>query len=94
MKIPQAYSSAGSPVQPTRVGATKVEARIDMSAEVAGQGLCPDCRKPMVEMEAGPCTTLTCMSCRIALPTADPVEVVQDDAAAKASAGPTTYLDQ
>lgn len=96
MKIPQAYANASSNSS-TKVGAkTKVEARIDMSEEVAGAGLCPDCQKPMQPMTAGPIETLTCMGCRIALPTADPEEVVQDDASSvdTASAGPSTYLDQ
>lgn len=91
-KMPQAWTALSQPNKTT--AGTKVEARINMSAEVAGAGLCPDCQKPMIEMVAGPVDTLTCMDCRISLPTKDPEEVVQDDAAAKASAGPSTYLDQ
>lgn len=73
-KMPQAWTNAGAgpaTAPATRVGAAKVEARIDMSAEVAGCGLCPDCRKPMVIMSAGPVETNTCMDCRISLPLAD-----------------------
>lgn len=91
-KMPSAWTAIGSKSKTT--AGTKVSARIDMSAEVAGAGKCPDCQQPMIEMIAGPVETLTCMNCRIALPTKDPEEVVQDDAASKASAGPSTYLDQ
>lgn len=95
MKMPQAWSGTPSNTSPKAVTATKkVEARIDMSTEVAGAGLCPDCKQPMQSMVAANVETQTCMDCRISLPTADPTEVVQDDAAAKASAGPNTYLDQ
>src|SRR5476651_1396482 len=41
LKLPKAWVTAG------KKDTKKVEARIDMSAEVAGQGLCPDCRAPM-----------------------------------------------
>lgn len=95
MKIPQAWSGTPSSTTSKTVTATKkVEARIDMSTQVAGAGLCPDCKSPMQPMVAAGVDTLTCMDCRIALPTADPTAVVQDDAAAQGSAGPTTYLDQ
>lgn len=93
MKVPAAWNTAPSP-STVKAAATKVEARIDMSTEVAGAGLCPDCKQPMQPMTAGPVETQTCMDCRISLPLADPVEVVQDDAAAKAATGPNTYLDQ
>jgi hypothetical protein len=92
MKVPAAWNSAPAPS--TVTAKKKVEARIDMSTEVAGAGLCPDCKQPMTPMVAGGVDTVTCMDCRIALPTADPVEVVKDDAASHASAGPNTYLDQ
>ena len=94
MKIPQAYIQAG--VKKEVKAATKVEARIDMSAEVAGAGLCPDCRSPMQPMVAGAVETLTCMPCRISIPTEDPEAVVQEDAVSvnEASAGPSTYMDQ
>lgn len=97
MKTPQAWNSASTGItrQANTITATKkVEARIDMSTSVAGAGLCPDCKKPMTPMVAASVDTLTCMDCRISLPVADPTEVVQDDASAKAAAGPNTYLDQ
>lgn len=84
MKMPAAWTPA--PSKTNVLGSQKVEARINMSAEVAGAGLCPDCQKPMEPIIAGPAETMTCMDCRIALPTEDPV--------VEASAGPSTYLDQ
>lgn len=71
MKMPSAYTNAGKPATNTTTASAKVEARIDMSAEVAGAGLCPDCKQPMQIMTAGPVETNTCMPCRISLPLAD-----------------------
>jgi hypothetical protein len=71
MKMPSAWTNAGKSQSKTTTTATKVQARIDMSAEVAGQGLCPDCKKPMQVVTAGPVETHTCMDCRIALPLPD-----------------------
>lgn len=75
MKIPQAYISAGAKAEITTktdvLGSQKVEARINMSAEVAGAGLCPDCGQPMETIMAGPVETQTCMPCRISLPLPD-----------------------
>jgi hypothetical protein len=50
---------------------TKTEARIDMSADVAGAGLCPECRKPMERSNANGIPVLTCDEHRIAIPIAD-----------------------
>lgn len=86
MKMPAAWAPAQSKTDVR--GSKQVTARINMSAEVAGAGLCPDCQKPMQLVTAGPVETLTCMDCRISLPTADEPEPAQ------ASAGPSTYLDQ
>jgi hypothetical protein len=49
-----------------------------MGAEVAGAGLCPDCKKPMQVMTAGPIETNTCMGCRISLPLPDDVPAVEE----------------
>jgi hypothetical protein len=57
---------------------TETTARIDMSAEVAGAGLCPECRKPMERSHANDIPVLRCLDCRIALPTPDAPEVVAD----------------
>lgn len=71
MKMPSAWINAGKPQQTKATAATKVEARIDMGEDVAGKGLCPDCKRPMQVMTAGPIETNTCMECRISLPLPD-----------------------
>lgn len=43
-------------------------ARIDMSEEVAGQGLCPECKEEMQPVIANGVPCLCCMKCRIVLP--------------------------
>lgn len=52
---------------------TIVEAKLDMGADVAGAGLCPECRTPMVEAYAGGNKVLMCASDRIAIPCANEV---------------------
>ena len=54
---------------------SQVKARIDMSAEVAGSGLCPECRKPMVKAYANEIPVLSCNDCRIAIPMPNVPEV-------------------
>lgn len=49
----------------------KVQARIDMSAEVAGRGLCPECKKPMQKVFAGGSPVWACSEDRITLPIPD-----------------------
>jgi hypothetical protein len=49
----------------------KTRARVDMSADVAGAGLCPECRKPMDRAFANGIPVLRCMDCRIAIPEPD-----------------------
>lgn len=62
MKMPQAWA------KPVQVQASvEVKAEIDMSAEVAGQGLCPDCKAPMQEVLVDGKPVLACMSDRIVL---------------------------
>lgn len=71
---------------------TKTTARIDMSAEVAGAGLCPECRKPMEASHANDIPVLRCLNCRIAIPTPDAPEVValnKDDAETRSIGGAT-----
>lgn len=52
--------------------AVEVTASLDMSAEVAGEGLCPDCKTPMETASLdGESDVLVCMPCRIALPIKD-----------------------
>lgn len=79
MRMPQAYlkASATKTEAKRKLEAavekepTKVSARIDMSAEVAGQGMCPECRKPMVLMMANGHPVHTCMEDRITIPVQD-----------------------
>ena len=49
----------------------EVQAKIDMSAEVAGRGLCPECRQPMVLAYAGTNPMHICAQDRIAMPIPD-----------------------
>lgn len=80
MKIPEAFRNASSSVSEVRAKVEanakeqtqkKVTARIDMSAEVAGAGLCPECRKPMENSHANGIPVLICRDHRIAIPAAD-----------------------
>ena len=50
---------------------SKVTAKIDMSADVLGKGLCPDCRRPMARAFAADHEVYVCDSDRIALPVRD-----------------------
>jgi len=68
MKLPQAFLRAG--VTKTKAK-EKVQARINMSAEVAGAGLCPECQKPMNRAMANGYPVLVCNEHRIALPVSD-----------------------
>ena len=58
--------------KPCIVAKTKrktLTARIDMSEEVAGKGLCPECREPMQRvLISGNLPVLCCMDDRIVLP--------------------------
>lgn len=64
MKLPKAWIQAGAPKE-------KVTARIDMSAEVAGKGLCPECRGQMVSAYANGHKVLVCDEDRIVIPVVD-----------------------
>jgi hypothetical protein len=46
----------------------KIEARINMSAEVVGAGKCPECQKPMQIVKAGGSRMWICVDHRITLP--------------------------
>lgn len=56
----------------------KVVARIDMSEEVAGAGLCPECRKKMVEVMVNDVPMLACHEHRIVLPYKDELQTGKD----------------
>ncbi len=67
--VPQAFASASE--KKVEAAAEKTEARINMSAEVAGAGLCPECHKPMERSNANGIAVLTCDVHRIAIPVPD-----------------------
>jgi hypothetical protein len=48
--VPQVFADSGT--KKIEAAAEKVEARINMSAEVAGAGLCPECQQPMERSHA------------------------------------------
>lgn len=55
-------------VKAKNVNKKKVTARIDMSEEVAGKGLCPECKEAMKPVLVNKIPALCCMKCRIVLP--------------------------
>ncbi len=67
MKYPAAWT-------PTVVTAKKIESRIDMSADVAGKGKCPECRQPMEVVSVSGSPMWTCQKDRITLPVPDGYE--------------------
>jgi len=83
LKLPQAFLEASATVSEVQAKVqpaapkeeVKVHARIDMSAEVAGAGLCPECRQPMQQSIANGIPVLICLEHRIAIPTPDAPEV-------------------
>lgn len=73
--MPDDWTNTRTPVK------AEVSKRIDMSDEIAGQGLCPSCKKPMTRAYAAEIPVQACAPCRIALPVPDDEEVqmpVQD----------------
>lgn len=74
-KIPAAFLTASANVsdkqKKVEASSAKVVARIDMSADVAGAGLCPECRKPMERSHANGFPILVCDEHRIAIPIPD-----------------------
>jgi hypothetical protein len=80
LQLPKAYLAASatkSEAEAKKIQAgtvktkTKTTARIDMSAEVAGKGLCPECHKPMSMSHANGYPVLVCDEHRIAIPVPD-----------------------
>lgn len=71
MKYPSAW--ADKPVSAPTI-ASKVEARIDMSAEVAGVGKCPACKKPMQIVTSMGSKVWACVADQITLPLPDGYE--------------------
>lgn len=86
MKTPAAWNEspkakvASIVVSDTVLGTgTKIKARIDMGPEVAGKGLCPECKTPMVRGEVGGNPGLICVKDRIALPLPDESQTVSEE---------------
>lgn len=81
-KLPDAWTQA-SPNKVVAQAASKVEAktelsaRVDMSDDVAGRGLCPECRKPMEASMANGHHGLVCHADRIFIPAADTSEYME-----------------
>lgn len=85
MKMPQAWgkvlassieseeSPNPAPVNATSTAptGTRVEASLDMSAETIGEGLCPECKKPMEKVMLNGNEVYVCMADRITLPIKD-----------------------
>jgi hypothetical protein len=72
-KMPAAFLAASATVSEKQAkiqanAPAAVTARIDMSAEVAGAGLCPECRRPMENSHANGIPVLICSEHRIAIP--------------------------
>lgn len=66
MKLPKEFISAsvGKPKQ--------LEAALDMSEQVAGIGLCPECKRPMEQtLIATDDQVWVCLQCRVTLPIKD-----------------------
>lgn len=74
-KIPQAFLNASATVTEVKAkvetAKAEVTARIDMSAEVAGAGLCPECKTQMEASHANGIPVLICREHRIAIPMPD-----------------------
>lgn len=69
MPVPAAPLTASTEV-------TEVTARIDMSVDVAGRGLCPACRQPMTSgFRANGHNVMVCMRDRIAIPMVDDIGI-------------------
>lgn len=67
MKMPDAWLNTTTEVK----ASAQVTARISMSADVAGAGLCPDCKKPMEEAITNGIASYVCNKDRIAIPKPD-----------------------
>lgn len=64
MRIPKEWTEGLKVVAKS----TKLHARIDMSDEIVGKGLCPECKQPMKPVIANGIKCLCCFADRIVLP--------------------------
>lgn len=68
----EAKKDLGASVSPQNIMAgTEVQAGLDMSAEVAGSGFCPECRSKMTIAQVGGSPSWVCRADRISLPLPD-----------------------
>lgn len=65
MKMPSAWNKIEAS------SSTVNASSLDMSAEIAGEGLCPECKTPMDKVLSGDLPTLVCVKDRIVLPIKD-----------------------
>ena len=70
MKLPREWTMSQVNKKRKTIEASKshVNARIDMGEDVAGKGLCPECREEMQPVLANGIPCVCCMNCRIVLP--------------------------
>ena len=64
MRIPKAWTEQ----KKVEAKSTKLQARINMSEEIVGNGLCPECGQPMKPVIANGIDCLCCFADRIVLP--------------------------
>lgn len=65
MRFPKEWAD---PTKQVTAKATKLQAKIDMSEDVVGKGLCPECGQPMKPVIANGIKCLCCFADRIVLP--------------------------
>ena len=66
MRMPKDWTNGLS--KKVTAKSTKLHARIDMSEETVGKGLCPECGQPMKPVIANGIKCLCCFADRIVLP--------------------------
>lgn len=73
MRMPEDWNSSPKKDSDFKqlTASTQIKARIDMSENRAGKGLCPECGKPMQRVFANNIPCLCCMEDRIVLPLPD-----------------------
>lgn len=67
LKMPTSWSAKASATEIK----TEVKAKLEMGADVAGLGLCPDCQVPMERVMHGENEVAVCVADRIVLPLKD-----------------------
>lgn len=70
MKFPAAWTNSGNKINASAEPA-ELTARIDMSADVAGKGNCPECKRPMEVVTVAGTQMWACANDRITFPVAN-----------------------